>query len=88
MLNTGIFPDSLKISKVSPLLKKENDKLFSNYRHIFQLPSILKIFENVILKQMSEYFENNDWIFQNQYGFRKKSFNRIRIAPLDRLFKF
>ena len=28
MLNTGIFPDSLKISKVLPLLKKDNDKLF------------------------------------------------------------
>ena len=31
MLNTGLFPDSLKISKVSPLFKKDNDKLFSNY---------------------------------------------------------
>ena len=28
MLNTGIIPDSLKISKVLPLFKKENDKLF------------------------------------------------------------
>ena len=28
MLNTGIFSDSLKISKVSPLFKNDNDKLF------------------------------------------------------------
>ena len=71
MLNTGIFPDSLKISKVLPLFIKDNDKLFSNYRPISLLPSILKIFEKVIFNQMSEYFENNDLIFKNQYGFRK-----------------
>ena len=72
MLNTGIFPDSLKISKVLPLFKKDNDKLFSNYRPISLLPSISKIFEKVIFNQMSDYFENNDLIFKNQYGFRKK----------------
>ena len=31
----------------------------------------IKTFEMVIFKQMSEYFENNDLIFQNQYRFRK-----------------
>ena len=70
MLNTGIFPNSLKISKVLPLFKKDNDKLFSNYRPISLLPSISKIFEKVIFNQMSKYFENNDLIFKNQYGFR------------------
>ena len=44
---------------------------FSNYRPISLLPSISKIFEKVIFNQMSEYFENNDLIFKNQYGFRK-----------------
>ena len=43
----------------------------SNYRHISLLPSVSKKFEKVIFKQMSDYFENNDLIFQNQYGFRK-----------------
>ena len=42
MLNTRLFPDSLKISKIIPLIKKDNEKLFSNYRHISLLPSILK----------------------------------------------
>ena len=45
---------------------------FSNYRAISLLPSISeKIFEKVIFNQMSEYFENNDLIFKNHYGFRK-----------------
>ena len=55
MLNTGIFRDSLKISKVTPLFKKYYEKLFSNYRPISPLHSISKICEKVILKQMSEY---------------------------------
>ena len=38
------------------------------YPYCLQYP---KIFENVIFNQMSEYFENNDLIFKNQYGFRK-----------------
>ena len=38
---------------------------------------------------MSEYFENNDLTFQNQYIFRRKeTFNRICIAPLDRPLNF
>ena len=72
MLNTGLFPDQLKISKVIPLFKKGDDKLFSNYRPISLLSSISKIFEKVIFMQVSEYFENNNLIFNSQYGFRKK----------------
>ncbi len=31
MLNTGIFPDKLKIAKVIPLFKKDDENLFTNY---------------------------------------------------------
>ena len=34
MLNTGIFPDNLKITKIVPLYKKGDDGLFTNYRLI------------------------------------------------------
>ena len=71
MLNTGLFPDSQKISKVIPLFKKGNEKLFLNYRPISLLSSISNFLKKVIFKQMSDYFENNHLIFQNQYGFRK-----------------
>ena len=62
MLTTGVFPESLKISKVIPLLKNDNEKLFSNYRPTISFN--IDIFLKVIFMKISDYFENNDLIFQ------------------------
>ena len=50
-INTGIFPEQLKISKVKPLFKKGDSTQFSHYHPISLLPSISKNFEYVIFKQ-------------------------------------
>ena len=52
MLNTGIFPEQLKISKVVPIYKANDQKLLTNYRPIALLPSISKIFDYAILEQL------------------------------------
>ena len=69
MLSVGIFPDLLKISKVLPLYKKDDPVNFSNYRPISLLPSISKIFEKVIFKQLADYLEENNLMYKYQYGF-------------------
>ena len=45
MITTGIFPDAFKVSKVTPIFKKGDCSLMSNYRPISLLPTISKIFE-------------------------------------------
>ena len=52
MINTGIFPDKLKIAKIVPVCKKDDETKFTNYRPISLLPTISKIFERTIFKQL------------------------------------
>ena len=69
-LYSGIFPNNLKIAKVTPIFfKKENNKLITYYRPISVSPVISKIFETVIHEQLSEYFISNILFCPQQYGF-------------------
>ena len=85
-LTSGIFPNSLKIAKVTPIFKKENNKLITNYRPISVLPVISKIFETVIHEQLSEYFISNNLFCPQQYGSRKNlSTELAALELLDRV---
>ena len=85
-LNSGIFPDKLKIAKVTPIYKKGDKQIITNYRPISVLPVISKIFETVIHEQLSEYFVTNNLFSPQQYGFRKNSSTELAaLELLDRL---
>ena len=71
MLLSGVFPNLLKISKVIPLYKKDDNTNMSNYRPIALLPSISKIYGKGILLQLTKYLDENNLICEKQYGFRK-----------------
>ena len=80
-LFSGKFPSKLKLAKVIPLYKKENQRVFGNYRSISLLSSISKIFEKVAFKQISEYFTINNLLFNCQYGFRAN--HSTELAALE-----
>ena len=68
---TGVFPDELKVAKVIPLFKTGNRSDMSNYRPISILPTLFKIFEKIIYKRFYKFFEDNDIIYNCQFGFRQ-----------------
>ena len=80
-LMTGIFPNSLKIAKISPIYKKEDPHLTDNYRPISLLPVISKVFEKAAFKQLYDYFNENKLLYKSQYGFRKK--HSTELAGLE-----
>ena len=57
-LESGIFPDELKLAEVAPVYKKNDKKDKSNYRPISILSNISKIYERCIQTQLNEFFAN------------------------------
>jgi len=81
-LINGIFPDILKIARVKSLFKKGDVHDPNNYRPISILPSISKIFEKIIQKQIVQYFDENNLFFESQYGFRSNHSTELAVLEL------
>ena len=58
MLKNGDFPDNLKLADITPVFKKKNPLHKVNHRPVSVLPSISKVFEKLMLKQISRYINN------------------------------
>ena len=60
-LQTGTFPDDLKVALVRPLLKKINlDLIEKNYRTVSNLQFIGKLIERAVNNQLQEYITSNN----------------------------
>ena len=81
-LETGIFPDALKVAKVKPLFKKGDNCCLNNYRPISLLPTISKIFERVMYTQLYYYFNVNNLLSEQQYGFRSQHSTELASVKL------
>ena len=70
ILQTGIFPDQWKMANVTPVHKKSDKQLITNYRPISLLPILAKVYERIIFKNLYSYLISNNLITKNQSGFR------------------
>ena len=66
----GIFPESLKISKVIPIYNSGAKSEVNNYRPISLLPVLSKVFEKVLHKRITSFVEKHSVLSSTQYGFR------------------
>ena len=69
---TGIFPSVLKTAKVVLVFKKDSKLDYSNYRPISLLSNIEKILEKIMYKRLYTFLNNNNIIYNLQFGFRQQ----------------
>ena len=69
---TGIFSSVLRIAKVVPVFKKVSKLDYSNYRPISLLSNIEKILEKLMYKRLYTFLNNNNIIYNLQFGFRQQ----------------
>ena len=70
-MKLGNFPDVLKIGRITPIYKKDNEELLENYRPISTLPIFGKVFEKIIYKRLYSFLTAKKILHENQFGFRK-----------------
>ena len=83
------YPTQLKIARVIALYKKGNHYLANNYGPISLLSSFNKIFEKLICRQLVNFLEKNNILFQYQLDFRKMHSTTLALIEItDNLRKF
>jgi len=82
----GIFPDILKIAKVTPLHKKDSKLNYLNYRPISLLSVFSKIYEKLIYSRTYTFLDDNKLINTKQFGFRSNhSTNHALLNITERI---
>ena len=71
LISEGKFPSILKLGKITPIFKKENEELLENYRPVSTLPLFGKIFEKIIYKRLYSFLVGQGILHDSQFGFRK-----------------
>ena len=70
-IKRGIFPDPLKVGKITPIFKKGDAQAIENYRPVSTLPIFGKIFEKVIYERLYSFFVSQGLMNPQQFGFRR-----------------
>ncbi|XP_054287551.1 uncharacterized protein LOC129003286 [Macrosteles quadrilineatus] len=81
-LQSGVFPNSLKVSRTVPVFKKGDPASISSYRPISVIPVIAKVFETIMKRQLVDYLERNSLLASSQHGFRR---GRSTISAVSEL---
>ena len=67
----GLFPNSLKTARITPVFKKGNREELSNYRPIASLPFMSKIFERSMANKLVAFLRKFSILHPSQFGFQK-----------------
>lgn len=70
-LQYGIFPEKMKMSRVTVIFKGGDRNDTSNYRPISIIPVFSKGLEKIIFSRVSSFFDRHSVLSDAQFGFRK-----------------
>ena len=65
-ISTGVFPDSLKIAKITPIFKSEDVTDVSHYRPI-------SVLEKIMYNRLYNHLYENNILYNKQFGFQKNT---------------
>ena len=68
-VTTGVFPSKLKTSRTIPIFKAGDNSSCDNYRPISLLSTISKVLEKIVACSLVDHLENNNLLYENQFGF-------------------
>ena len=81
-MTTGEFLDSWKIAHITPIPKVHRPSSSSEYRPIFVLPVLSKLFEKNLYHRVYSYLTEHNLIDKRQYGFRKNHSTELAITSI------
>ena len=82
---SGIFPEILKIARITPVFKN-GDKLDEyNYRPISSLLFLSKLFERCLYNRLTSFFEKFSLLYNSQYGFLRGKSTSDALVELTEL---
>ena len=81
-LQSGIFPDKLKIARATPSFEKGSNPELGNYRPKSVLPCFSKILEKVIYNRLHKHLKENDILYKKQFGFQQNHSTEHAILQL------
>ena len=68
-----MFPDKLKIAKVTTFLKKDDYRQTSNYRRISLLSIFSNLFERAMYIRLFKFFELHKSLYNLHFGFQENN---------------
>jgi len=79
-LETGVVPTEWKMAKVIPIFKSGSMAEIDNYRPISILPTLSKILERMVHKQLMKHLEFNAFLAEHQFGFRPNRSTELAVT--------
>jgi Reverse transcriptase (RNA-dependent DNA polymerase) len=70
-IQSGIFPERFKASRVVPVFKQGDPKNCDNYRPIALVNSFSKILEKMVATDFFNHLDLNNLLYKHQYGFQR-----------------